>query len=79
VEHTADEKFIAGAGIENFEAKIRIALPSGRILSATMNNPVDITERTCSDAALTQCADETHYRILRKISLEADSPSATKP
>ena len=73
VEKTDEGKYIAGVGHETFEADIKIALPSGRILSATMDNPVDVLERTCDDAALATCGEASHYRIRRQIRLDAQS------
>jgi hypothetical protein len=44
-----------------------IALSDGRIRSATMDNPVDVMERVCRDAALTSCGEARRYRIHRHI------------
>jgi hypothetical protein len=71
VEKTEEGKYIAGIGHETFEADIKISLPSGRILSATMDNPVDVLERTCDDADLATCGEPSSYRIRRQISLDA--------
>jgi hypothetical protein len=75
IEKESSGKFIAGVGDETFEAHIELALATGRIISAAMDNPVEVVERTCEDANLTNCDDETHYRIRRQISIEADPPS----
>jgi len=71
VQKTGPEQFIAGVGRESFEAVIRVSLVSGSILSATLDNPVLVSERVCKDAALEDCGDATQYRIRRVISLEA--------
>jgi hypothetical protein len=71
VEKTGEGKYIAGVGHETFEADIKIALPSGRILSATMDNPVDVLERTCDDADLATCGEASHYGVRRQIRLDA--------
>ena len=78
----ADVVHTAEVGKETFEADIKLALPTGRILSASMDNPVDVLARECIDAARTVCGDPVRYRIRRHITLEADGqailPAATK-
>ncbi len=70
-------KYVAEIGQETFEATIKLSLISGSILSATMNNPVDVLERDCDDAALLMCGAEVRYRIRRQIVLEAAKPEET--
>jgi len=70
----ADGKYLAEVGKESFEVTIKLAMPSGRIISADMDNPVDVLERDCEDAALTKCNAPTRYRIHRQISLESKAP-----
>jgi hypothetical protein len=76
VEKGADGKYIAGVGQETFDVQIRVALGTGRILSAVMDNPVDVLERTCTDAALTACGPPERYRIHRHITLHSELPLA---
>jgi hypothetical protein len=64
-------KYSAEVGEETFEVVIKLSIPSGRILSAKMDNPVDILGRDCEDAALTKCSAPSRYRILRRVSLES--------
>jgi hypothetical protein len=71
VQKGQDGKFAAQVGRETFEAHIKIALASGRIVSATMDNPVEVLERTCNDAALTDCGSPARYGIRRQITLDA--------
>lgn len=79
VQKTADSKYAAAVGQESFEADIKLSLPTGRILSATLDNSVDVLERDCDDEALTVCAAPTHYRIRRQIKLMAEgNPAAAK-
>jgi hypothetical protein len=73
VQKITDGKYVAAVGQESFEADIRISLPKGRIISAMLDNPVDILERNCDDAALTVCATPRHYRIRRQITLVAEA------
>lgn len=72
VAHADSGRYIAGVGRETFDVQLAVSLTDGRLLSAAMVNPVDVLERTCSDAALTACGDSVRYRILRTIVLRAD-------
>jgi hypothetical protein len=69
VTHGANGAYVAAVGRETFDVQLVVSLVDGRIVSATMENPVDVLERTCSDAALTSCGDAARYRILRRIAL----------
>ena len=73
VQKVADGGYAAAVGQESFEADIKLSLPAGRIVSATLDNPVDVVERACDDAALTVCAAPTRYRIRRQITVEAEA------
>jgi len=72
VEKSSDGKYVAGVGQETFEVEIKIALATGRIVSATMDNPVEVLERDCDDAALAVCGPPVRYRIRRQISLDSE-------
>jgi hypothetical protein len=74
VQKGADGKWAASVGHETFEAVIKLTLPTGRILSATMDNPVDVMERNCDDKELTVCGVPRYYRIRRQITVEAITP-----
>jgi len=76
VEKGQDGKFTAAVGRETFEADLRISLETGRIISATMDNPVDVLERGCDDAALTVCGAPVRYGIRRQITLDAEPTPA---
>jgi hypothetical protein len=71
VEKRQDGKLAAQVGKETFEANIKIALATGRIISATMDNPVEVMERDCSDAALSDCGAPARFSIRRQITLDA--------
>jgi hypothetical protein len=71
VEKNSAGKFAAQIGMETFLANIKLSLATGRILSATMDNPVEVLQRDCDDAALTVCGSPLRYSIKREISLEA--------
>ena len=61
--------FVAAAGHETFDVAIEVERPSGRIVLATMDNPVDVVQRHCADEALTRCGEPARYRIHRRIEL----------
>jgi hypothetical protein len=61
--------YTAAVGEENFTVEIKVSLADGRILSATMDNPVKTIERICEDAALTKCGEAKPHEILRKIDI----------
>lgn len=63
-------KYVARIGMETFDDVIRISLTDGRILSATMDNPVEVSERECDDAALTVCEAPIRYQIRRQIAIQ---------
>jgi hypothetical protein len=79
VEKGQNGKFTAAVGRETFEAMIKISMDTGRILSATMDNPVDVLERDCDDAALTVCGSPVLYGIRRQITLDAEPAQAPNP
>jgi len=68
------DKYSAEVGEETFAVTIKLSIPSGRILSAEMDNPVDILGRDCEDAALTKCSAPNRYRIHRQVSLQSKTP-----
>ncbi|HEV2616139.1 MAG TPA: hypothetical protein VGU63_05960 [Candidatus Acidoferrales bacterium] len=65
----ADGAYTASVGKETFDDVIKLNLTDGRILSATMDNPVEVLERKCIDAALTSCSDPIRYQIRRQIEI----------
>jgi hypothetical protein len=68
VEKQGEGKFSAEVGKETFDVQMEIA-PDGKILSATMDNPVEVLARDCTDAELTRCGDPVRYQIKRQIEL----------
>ncbi len=64
-----DGKFTAAVGEETFTVEIKLSLADGKILSATMDNPVKTIERICEDQALTKCSEPKPHVILRKIDI----------
>jgi hypothetical protein len=65
----AEGRYIASVGKETFDAQIRLSVANGRIMSAVLENPVEVFERECKDDALTQCGEGVRYRILRQIQI----------
>jgi hypothetical protein len=67
-------KYSAAVGSEVIEVRLTVDLDSGRILSATMNNPVEVLERECEDPEARRCGEPVRYRILRTIQLTPSRP-----
>jgi hypothetical protein len=70
VSQAGQGKFSAQVGKETFVATINVSLDDGRIVSATLNNPVEVLERICSDAALTVCGEPSRFQILRQVAVQ---------
>jgi hypothetical protein len=64
-----DGTFLAAVGQETFTDDITVSTADGRVVSATMDNPVKTIERVCKDEALTQCGDSKPHLIQRRISI----------
>ena len=64
-------RYVASVGKETFDAQIRLSLENGRIVSADLENPVEVFERECKDEALTLCGEGARYRIVRQIQIVA--------
>jgi hypothetical protein len=69
VAKTKDGKYETGAGKETFDVTIIVSTADGRILSATMENPVVTSSRVCEDAALTKCGVTQPHTIHRHIEI----------
>lgn len=70
VTKAGEGKFSAEVGKESFLDTIKVSLVDGRIVSATQENPVEVLERDCSDAALTTCGEPVRYQILRQVEVK---------
>jgi len=44
-------RYIASVGMETFDARIRVSVANGKIVSAELKNPVEVFERECKDEA----------------------------
>ena len=69
VSKTDSGKYLGEVGKETFDVEITVSLADGKMLTATMDNPVSISSRECTDAALTQCSGVELYQISRHIDL----------
>lgn len=69
VARTQAGKYQAGAGKETFDVSITVDTVDGKILSATMDNPVVTSNRLCDDAALTHCGDAQAHSTHRHIEI----------
>lgn len=67
-----DGTFIAAVGSETFDVRVEVSIVDGKILSGTIVNPVRAQERTCQDAALTNCGDSRQLQILRNVEISLD-------
>jgi len=72
VEKTKDGKYSAAVGKETFDVEIKLSLTDGKILSASMDNPVITIERECEDAAATKCGDSKPHLIKRQIEISLE-------
>ncbi len=64
------DKYIATVGKETFDCEIKVSLVDGKMLSATMDNPVEVIERECTDKALTDYGSPVRYEIRRQIEIK---------
>lgn len=78
VTHTDNGPYTAGVGRETFAVRLVVRLADGTLVSATMDNPVDVLERSCANAALTDCGESTRYRIVRTIVLQSGPSAAAR-
>ena len=69
VQKEQDGTYSAAVGQETFTDEIKVSLADGKILSATMDNPVKTIQRVCEDEALTKCGEAKPHLILRKIEI----------
>jgi hypothetical protein len=69
VTKTKEGKYQAGVGKETFDVTINVSTTDGKILSASMENPVVTSTRECEDAALTKCSPPQPHTINRHIEI----------
>lgn len=78
VKERADGDYIAAVGKETFDVEIKLSLANGKILGATMDNPIEVSERKCADRDLTRCSEARRYQIRRQIELTLVDSSTTR-
>jgi hypothetical protein len=61
--------YTASVGKETFDVELRIAIADGRLLSATLDNPVTAITRECTDQALIQCGPARPSPVLRRVTM----------
>lgn len=64
------DAYVASVGEETFDVHITLSLADGKILSASMVNPVEVVERKCADDNLTDCGAAKKYQIMRKVRID---------
>jgi hypothetical protein len=72
VTKTGERKYLAEVGKETFDVNMLVSLADGKLLSASMDNPVSVLARTCIDAAATECSEPERYQIRRQVDLRLE-------
>jgi hypothetical protein len=70
VEKHGEKKIVAEVGKETFEAEINVSLKNGKIISATIDNPVEVLSRDCEDVELSRCSEPKRFQIRRQIEIK---------
>ncbi len=65
----SESGYDAGVGQEKFDVLITISTLDGKILHATMDNPVHTEMRSCEDEALMKCSTPQPHDILRQVEI----------
>jgi len=61
--------YTVSVGNETFDVELRVAIADGRLLSATLDNPVTAITRECTDQALMQCGPARPSPVIRRVSM----------
>jgi hypothetical protein len=64
-----DGKYDAEVGKETFDVELKVSLGDGKILSGSIDNPVEVVKRDCSDTALQSCGEPVRFQIRRQIEI----------
>jgi hypothetical protein len=64
-----DDKYLAEVGKETFDVRIKLDTNTGKILTASIDNPVVAVQRECTDAALSKCGDRQALTIRRQVEI----------
>lgn len=68
------DKYKAQVGKETFEVRIDVDTTDGKILRATLYNPIEVISRDCEDAASTHCGPSSPEQFARKVTLTLKKP-----
>ena len=69
IQKSGESKYSAEVGKETFDVELKVSLEDGKILSATLDNPVEILARECVDMTLSRCGDPVRYQVRRHVEL----------
>ena len=61
--------YTASVGKETFDVELRVAIADGRLLLATLDNPVTAITRECTDQGLMQCGPPRPSPVLRRVTM----------
>src|SRR5258708_5424083 len=76
VRRTPAGKYVASIGREVVKVTLILDTTDGRLVSATLDNSVDVLERECDDFALARCGEPVRYRVYREVELLSGPASA---
>ncbi len=71
IKKNQDGSCAASVGKETFEVTVLLNLTDGQILSARMDNPVEVLQRDCPDSSLNNPGPARRYQIRRQIEITA--------
>jgi hypothetical protein len=71
-----EANYLGQVGKETFEARVTIDLADGRLLTATLDNLVEVLQRPSKSADLSSPGEATRYQIVRKIEVHEVTAAA---
>ena len=66
---SAADKYVASVGKETFEVQIKLDLKTGRMISGSLDNPLEVLERDCTDETAHHLRRPFRYKIQRHIEI----------
>ena len=75
VDKTRSGTYTAAVGKETFDVELKVSLADGKMMSATLDNPVSTIERDCVDAALMSCGKPKSHHITRHVEITLARPT----
>jgi hypothetical protein len=70
VEKHGEKNIVAEVGKETLEVEINVTLKNGKLISAKIDNPVEVFSRACEDAWLSRCGEPKRFQIRRQIEIK---------